>query len=81
MTKAQSVYAPGTRVEVFKFDFSKGPAQECVEAWLPGTVESVEQGVGHNPKLISVHVAMDDGGWSNQIVGPRGGNTKIRVAG
>jgi hypothetical protein len=76
MTKTQKLFAPGTRVEVFKRDFSVGPNVPVPQVWMPAVVTSTEP---MNEKLIYVFVTFEDGHKSAEIVGPRGGNKNIRL--
>lgn len=78
-TKAQAKFTPGTEVEVWRIDITKGPAVEAQHAWMRGVVDRVEVGVGGNEKLVTVFVNIGDHGKSAQIVGPRGGNKNIRT--
>lgn len=77
MTAKQSAYQVGTTVEVQMYDF-KAPGQPL--RWFTGVIEAVEQRDGKG-KLVDVLVRMsDDGRPRREIVGPRGGNNRIRVA-
>jgi hypothetical protein len=71
-------YTPGQHVEVDAIDF-KSPGQP--HFWAPGVVESVTV-QDEQRGLWSVHVKRTDqvNCWSPQIVGPRGGNKRIRSA-
>jgi hypothetical protein len=66
-------YRAGQRVETFdtNFDIPGFPNE-----WMPGTVDRVNS-IG-NKGHMDVFVKRDRGGWSPQIVGPRGGNKRIR---
>lgn len=67
-------YTAGQRVEVFVTDFE---VPGFPEVWKSGTVDRVE--VMGSGRHWNVFVMRDDGKWSPQIVGPRGGNKRIRA--
>jgi hypothetical protein len=78
MTKpstAGSKFQVGQAVEVLAFDFA---TPGFPETWQAGVVDRMEAigDKGH----VQVFVALTAGGWGKPVVGPRGGNTKIRAA-
>ncbi len=73
-TGTRAPYTVNQAVEVLVYDFA-APGQPLV--WVRGTVTAVEP----NGKLLNVSVTRDDcNGYAHQIVGPRCGNMRIRVA-
>jgi hypothetical protein len=75
-------YTAGQSVEVDAIDF-RTPGMP--HFWAPGVVEWVEPMTGPTAEakgLWNVHVKRTDqeNCWSPQIVGPRGGNNRIRPA-
>ena len=70
-------YTVGQAVEVEATDFAKPGMPRF---WAPGVVESVTV-MDERKGLWNVHVKRTDqeNCWSPQIVGPRGGNKRIRT--
>lgn len=70
-------YTVGQAVEVHRHDFAQ---RGHPITWQQGVVDRLEP-IGSDAKgLVQVFVEMPDGSWSPQIVGPRGGNKRIRPA-
>ncbi len=69
-------YAVHDAVEVFRHDFE---IPGFPETWQRGIVVDVTA-ANEDRGLWSVHVQLGPASWSPQLVGPRGGNKRIRPA-
>lgn len=78
MTMRAAKFTAGQAVEVEVTDFST-PGYPRI--WAPGVVESVTV-QDEKRGLWNVHVKRTDteNAWAPQVVGPRGGNKRIRAA-
>lgn len=75
MTTTSCKYQIGQAVETSEIDFK---AAGMPRAWVSGVVESVKV-LNETRRLFDVKVRTSAGHISAQVVGPRGGNQRIRA--